>query len=170
MISPDNRVYALGVSGAAPTAVNRSYTFNPATGVATLLSTLNLTAGTVIDIGIDVNGNFYGNDFTRDILVGINPVTGATNDIGPTGVNASFAQGLDFDWSTNTLYATMYTGGGTGVYASINTATGVATTIVSTTTWNAEMEMAINAPIPEPTSLSLLALAAAGLVARRRRA
>lgn len=170
MIAPNNTVYALAVSGAPPAAVNRIYQVNPVTGVATLLSTLNLTAGTVIDIGIDANGNFFGNDFTRDVLVSINPTTGATTDIGPTGVNASFAQGMDFDWSTNTLYATLYTSGGTGVYASINTATGAATTILSTTPWNAEMEMAINSPIPEPASLSLLALAGAGLVARRRRA
>lgn len=167
MIAPDNTVYALAVSGSAPTAVNRIYTVDPATGAATLLSTLSLTAGTVIDIGIDVNGNFFGNDLTRDILVSINPSTGVTTDIGPTGVAANFAQGMDFDWSTNTLYAAMYTGGGTGVYASINTATGAATTILSTTPWNAEMEMAINAPIPEPTTVSLFALAGAGFFARR---
>jgi hypothetical protein len=158
----------LAVSGAPPTAVNRIYQVNPATGAATLLSTLNLTAGTVIDIGIDAAGNFFGNDFSRDVLVSINPNTGATTDIGPTGVAASFAQGMDFDWDTNTLYATMYTGGGTGVYASINTATGAATTIASTTTWNAEMEMAVKAAIPEPASLSLIALAGIGMLARRR--
>ena len=124
MIAPNNTIYALAVGGAPPAAVNRIYTVNPATGVATLLSTLSLTAGTVIDIGIDVNGNFFGNDLSRDILVSINPLTGATTDIGPTGVAANFAQGMDFDWSTNTLYAALYTGGGTGVYASINTTTG----------------------------------------------
>jgi len=168
MIAPDNSVYALAVSGAPPAAVNRIYQVNPGTGQATLLSTLNLVAGTVIDIGIDANGNWYGNDFTRDVLVSINPLTGTTTDIGPTGVNASFAQGMDFDWSTNTLYGTVYTGGGTGIYASFNLATGAATSLLSTTPWNAEMEMAINAPIPEPASLSVLALAGIGLLGRRR--
>lgn len=169
MIAPDNSVYALAISGGPPAAVNRIYSVNPATGAATLLSTLNLVAGTVIDIGIDVSGNFYGNDFTRDMLVQINPITGATTDIGPTGVNASFAQGMDFDWSTNTLYGTVYTGGGTGMYASFNLATGAATSLLSTTAWNAEMEMAINSPIPEPASLSFLALAGLGLFGRRRK-
>ena len=169
MIAPDNTIYALAVSGAAPTAVNRIYTVNPATGAATLLSTLNLTAGVVIDIGIDVNGHFYGNDSGRDILVRIDPLTGVTTDIGATGVNTNFAQGMDFDWSTNTLYATMYTGGGTGVYASIDITTGAATTLLLTTPWNAEMEMAINAPIPEPSTVALFALAGAGFLARRLR-
>ena len=74
---------------------------------------------------------------------------------------------MDFDWDTNTLYATLYTGGGTGVYASLSTTTGAATTIVSTTPWNAEMEMAVKAGIPEPGSLSLLGIA--GLAVLRRR-
>ena len=168
MIAPNGTFYALAVSGAPPAAVNRIYSVNPATGVATLMSTLNLTAGTVIDCAVDANGIMYGNDFTRDILVRIDPVTGVTTDIGATGQNASFAQGMDFDWSDNTLYATIYTGGGTGTYSTFNLATGAATSLLSTTPWNAEMEMAINSPIPEPASIALIGLAGLGLVRRRR--
>ena len=169
MIAPNGDFFALAVSGAPPAAVNRIYRVNPATGVATLQSTLNLTAGTVIDTAIDANGVMYGNDFTRDILVRIDPITGATTDIGPTGVNAGFAQGMDFDFETNELYATIYVSGGVGQYSRFNLTTGAATSLFNTTPWNAEMEMAINSPIPEPTTLSLAALGGIGLLARRRR-
>jgi hypothetical protein len=168
MIAPNGDFWALAVSGAPPAAVNRIYRVNPATGVATLQSTLNLTAGTVIDMAVDANGVFYGNDFTRDVLVRVDPLTGVTTDIGPTGFNAQFAQGMDFDFETNTLYATLYTGGGTGQYVSFNLATGAATSLFVTTPWNAEMEMAINSPIPEPATLSVLALGGLAMLRRRR--
>lgn len=167
MIAPNGDFFALAVSGLPPAAVNRIYRLNPTTGVATLQSTLNLTAGTVIDTAIDRNGVMYGNDFTRDVLVRIDPVTGQTTDIGPTGFNASFAQGMDFDFETNDLYATLYTGGGTGNYVRFNLTTGAATSLFVTTPWNAEMEMAINSPIPEPATLSVLALGGLGLLRRR---
>jgi hypothetical protein len=170
MIAPNGDFWALAVSGAPPAAVNRIYRINPVTGVATLSSTLNLVAGTVIDMAVDANGVFYGNDFTRDVLVRIDPITGVTTDIGPTGFNASFAQGMDFDFETNDLYATLYTGGGTGQYVRFNLATGAATSLFVTTPWNAEMGMAINSPIPEPATFSLIGLAGLGLLARRRRA
>jgi hypothetical protein len=172
IITPDNSFYALQCSGLSPEAVNRIYKVNPATGEPTLLSTLDLTAGTVIDIGVDVNGNWYGNDFDRDVLVSIDPFTGVTSDVGPTGVDARSAQGMDFDWSTNTLYATIFTGTGvtlTSLYASIDTTTGNATEIASTTSWQAEMDMAVKAPIPEPGSLTLLGISIVGIATRRRR-
>ena len=173
VIAPDNTFYAVLGSGLAPDdAVNRIYRVNPATGEPTLLSTLTLTDGRIIDVAIDANGNWFGNDFDRDVLVAIDPYTGVTTDIGPTGVNSQFAQGMDFDWTTNTLYTTMFTGTGvtlTSVYASIDTTTGAATTIASTTAWQAEMEMAVKSPIPEPAGLSMIALAANGRLARRRR-
>jgi hypothetical protein len=152
--------YALGAASL--------YTINPATGVTTLVGAMGTASNLFVDLAIDRNGNMFANDIATDHLFGVNKATGAVNDIGATGQATNFAQGMDFDWDTNTLYATLYTGGGTGVYASINTATGAATTLVSTTPWNAEMEMAVKAAIPEPASLSLLGIAGLGILRRRR--
>ena len=163
-VDPNGTFYASASGGAG---INNLYTLNPATGVTTLVGPMTNAGALFIDIAIDRNGLMYTNDIATDHLFSVNKATGAVTDIGATGQATNFAQGMDFDWDTNTLYATLYTGGGTGVYASINTATGAATTILSTTAWNAEMEMAVKAGIPEPASLSLLGLA--GLAALRRR-
>ena len=120
-----------------------------------------------IDLAIDSQGNAYGMDIAVDELLSISLSTGAGTLIGPTGINTNFAQGMDFDYATDTLYATMYTGGGTGVFASISTVTGLATVLEDTTPLNAEMEMVVATAIPAPGALALLGLGA--LVSRRRR-
>jgi hypothetical protein len=114
----------------------------------------------------------FGHDIGTDSLYSIDKTTGAATLIGTTGFLANFAQGMDFDYSTNTLYATIYTGGGTGMFSRFDLTTGAATGIFSTQPLGAagaEMEMAVAAPIPEPTSLTLVGLGAAGLVWRRIR-
>ena len=120
-----------------------------------------------IDLAIDSQGNAYGLDIGVDELLSISLATGAGTLIGPTGINTNFAQGMDFDYATDTLYATMYTGGGTGVFASISTVTGLATVLEDTTPLNAEMEMVVATAIPAPGALALLGLGA--VVSRRRR-
>jgi hypothetical protein len=129
----------------APTAagVNKLYTLNIATGATTLVAPLSDPAALFIDIAVDNAGNMFALDIVSDSLFSVNKTTGATTLIGATGILANFAQGMDVDPASNILYATIYTGGGVGAYASINTATGAATTILVTTPWNAEMEMAI---------------------------
>ncbi len=61
-------------------------------------------------------------------------LTGASTFIGALGINLNFAHGMDFDFSTGTLYAALYSGGGVGQWATIDTTTGAATAPCATTT------------------------------------
>jgi hypothetical protein len=143
------------------------YTINVATGAATYVASLSgvSAANLLIDIAVHpTTGQMYGHDIGTDSLLSIDKVTGAITTIGPSGFAANFAQGMDFDPQTGILYAAIYTGGGTGAFASFDLTTGAATSIVSTTPWNAEMEIAI---APTPGALALLGLG--GLLTSRRR-
>ena len=141
------------------------YRGNIATG--TFAAVGDIGFGLNIDLAIDSQGNAFGMDIAVDELISINLMTGAGTSVGPTGIPTNFAQGMDFDYSTDMLYATMYTGGGTGVFASINTATGLATVLEVTDSLDAEMLMVVAVAIPAPGALALLGLGA--LVSRRRR-
>jgi hypothetical protein len=131
-------------------AGNNLYTIDTASGATTLVAVLTGgPAGALyIDLGIDASGNMFAHDIVGDQLCSVNKTTGAVTVIGPTGINANFAQGMDFDWATNTLYATMYIGTGVNVYAALDTATGGVKSYTDLTNWNAEMEMAVKSPPP----------------------
>lgn len=123
------------------------YVGNIDTGVFTFVG--NIAAGIIIDIAVNSQGELYGFSISDDSLYSIDPATGAGTVIGTgIGVAASFAQGMDFDWADDTLYATVYTGGGVGAFCAIDTVTGVATVIEVTTPLNAEMEMAVESGAP----------------------
>jgi hypothetical protein len=148
------------------------FTLDPVTGVATNVGAFGGGATLMIDIAINSAGQMFGNDIGTDSLYSIDKTTGAATLIGPTGFATNFAQGMDFDYSTDTLYATLYTGGGTGQFASFNLATGAATGIFSTQPLGAagaEMEMSVNSPIPEPTSMALVGVGVVGFAVRRWR-
>jgi hypothetical protein len=157
------------VSTAVGADANYLYAVDPGTGAATLVAPLvgNVGGELFIDIAIDANGQMYAHDIGNDALYIVDKTTGAATQLGSTGYAANYAQGMDFDYETNTLYATLYTGGGTGAFVWFDLNNGAANQIVSTTPWDMEMEMAIDSPIPEPASLSLLALG--GLMLLRRR-
>lgn len=103
-----------------------------------------------IDISIDATNRLYGMDISTDSLHRIDTTTGAATLLGPTGFGTNFAQGMDFDWTTNTLYASLYTGGGTGTFASLDLTTGAGTPLDVTTPLNAEMEIAVRVAVGIP--------------------
>jgi hypothetical protein len=103
-----------------------------------------------IDLAIDGQGNAYGHDLTSDQLISIDLATGAGTAIGPTGYSANWAQGMDFNYADGILYATIYTGGGTGVFATFDLLTGQAIALQDTTPLNAEMEMVVASPHAGP--------------------
>ncbi|MHC4082386.1 MAG: hypothetical protein ACYSU2_13820 [Planctomycetota bacterium] len=141
------------------------YSGDIATGAFSLVGNIGFSLN--IDLAIDSQGNAYGHDIDGDQLISIDLATGLGTAIGPTGQPANFAQGMDFDYANDMLYATVYTGGGTGVFGTFDLATGFFNVLQDTTPLNAEMEMVIATPIPAPGIIALLGLA--GLVRRRRR-
>ena len=99
------------------------YMADPNTGVTTLVSTLTegiTNLAVVVDIAIDNDGNMFVYDIGTDSLYSVDdPVTGMVTLVGQPNVgDSNFAQGMDFDPTSNTLYQAVYTGGGTGSYGS----------------------------------------------------
>ena len=105
------------------------YTLDPETGEATLVGPFNTPEGeTMIAIAVDTDGNIYGHGIdlsdAPDKLFSIDPETGAASLIGSTGVDAFFAQGMDFDPDTGQLYMAWYQGGGVGGLRTVDPETG----------------------------------------------
>ncbi|NBB92947.1 MAG: hypothetical protein GVY32_07255, partial [Gammaproteobacteria bacterium] len=112
---------------------NRLYTIDPNTLVATEVAVLSgggLDPGAiVIAIALSPDGLMYGLDLIADVLVAIDKDTGETSVIGPTGIAANFAQDMDFDPLTGTLYWAGYLGSGDSQMFTVDTSTGAATAI-----------------------------------------
>ncbi|HDD24126.1 MAG TPA: hypothetical protein ENF52_01660, partial [Chloroflexi bacterium] len=83
------------------------YTIDPATGAATQIGAIT-NAPCIIGIAVNSQGEMYGLDIVNDNLVRIDKATGAGTVVGPVGFNANYAQGMDFDESTDTLYLAAY--------------------------------------------------------------
>lgn len=105
------------------------YTVDTGTGAATLVGAMGATL--MIDIAINAQGEMYGHDIGADSIYSINTTTGAATLIGATGFAANFAQGMSFDKTTGVLYAWIYQGSGVNTFATIDLATGAATTVAS---------------------------------------
>ncbi|MDF1839193.1 MAG: hypothetical protein P1V35_15095, partial [Planctomycetota bacterium] len=112
------------------------------TGVFTSVGVFGFS-NTMIDIACDSAGNLFVSSITDDNLYSLDSGTAVETLVGPIGADIAFAQGMDFDWSDNTLYAALYTGGGTGQFASLDTTTGAIISSEVTDTLNAEMEIAL---------------------------
>jgi hypothetical protein len=118
-----------GTLYAASTDGNLStlYTIDPATAALTVVGEITNAPG-IIDIAINAAGQMYGVDILLDQLIGIDPATGAGTVVGSLGVDANYAQDMDFDESSGVLYWAAYTTSG-GELRTIDTATGASTLI-----------------------------------------
>jgi len=83
----------------------------------------------LIDIAMNPEGVMYGHDISSDSIYTIDVSTGLATLIGPTGIDANFSQGMDFDNYDGTLYAWIYEGGGLNQYGIIDLDTGALTTL-----------------------------------------
>jgi len=120
----DGTMYASGTTCSA----SNLYTVDPGTGTTTLVGPIT-NGACVIDIAINAAGDLYGVDLISASLLKIDTSTGAGTVIGSLGVSPNYAQGLDFDEVTGTLYWASYVGG--GALRTIDTTTGASTLIGS---------------------------------------
>lgn len=99
-----------GTMYASSTNISRStlYTVDLSTGTTTVVGEIT-NAPAIIDIAINAAGEMYGVDIVNDVLVQIDPATGAGTVVGSLGVGANYAQGMDFDEESGILYWAAYT-------------------------------------------------------------
>jgi hypothetical protein len=102
--SVDGTLYA---SSAACGSRSTLYTIDPNSGTPTEVGEIT-NASCVIDIAADALGDMYGFDIAGDVLLSIDPATGAGTVIGSLGFDANYAQGMDFEESTGVLYLAAY--------------------------------------------------------------
>lgn len=143
---------------------NRLYSIDPDTLVATEVGPVD-GAGVdpgaiVIGIAISPEGLMFGLDIIADVLLAIDKETGDASVIGPTGIDANFAQDMDFDPLTGTLYWAGYLGGGNSQMFTVDPATGAATSIGNIGGGNELLSFSIALPRPvscmEPAAISWL--------------
>lgn len=137
-IDPVSGAAYLSVAGAGVESELHSLDLH--TGVATLIGGNGVTL--MIDLAMNCKGQMYGHSVFDDTLYRIDPETGAATPIGPYGLDANFAQGMDFDNSSGKLYAAIYTGGGNYVFGTFDLDTGALLPLVSGTP-EGEWELAI---------------------------
>jgi hypothetical protein len=120
--APDGTLY-----GVATTCGSSSlYTLDPDTGTATLVGPIT-NGACMIDIAANADGELFGVDIVSDVLVQIDPATGAGTVIGSVGINANYAQGMDFEEESGILYWAAYSS--SGELRIIDTATGNSTLV-----------------------------------------
>jgi hypothetical protein len=131
-IDPNGTAYATSTSGSASTL----YTINLTNGATTIVGTIS-GVPIIIAMAISPSGQMYGYDIDpggalQSNFYSINKATGAATLIGQMGFVGRFAQDMDFDPQTGTLYAAAYNFGtspATGELRTINTSTGMSTFI-----------------------------------------
>lgn len=116
-----NKLYGVSWDGAS----SLLYEINQYNGASTLIGTCGTQL--LINLACDLSGNLYAAAITDDNLYSVNKSTGASTLIGPLGVDISYAQDMEFDHYSSTLYMTAYTTG--GEIRTVNTTTGATTLI-----------------------------------------
>ncbi|MGQ9836131.1 MAG: carboxypeptidase regulatory-like domain-containing protein [Thermoanaerobaculaceae bacterium] len=124
--SPTGTIYASATDCSSSTL----YTIDKNTGAATLIGTITNTP-CAINLAIDPAGQWlYAVDIVNNNLVKIDPSTAAGTIVGSVGIDASYAQGMDFDDLTGTLYwASFNFTSSSGELRVIDTTTGASTLV-----------------------------------------
>ncbi len=166
------------------TVNNDLYTIDPTTAVATPIGATGIPL--LIEIKFDSSGQLYATSIDTGSLYAVDKSDASSTLIGALGFAINFAQGMAYDYDTDTMWAWLYQGGGNVQWATINLATGAATSVQSFSGNGPEASGAIlggfgDGPIeipeftPVPTLnalglgiLALMALMLGALMLRRR--
>jgi hypothetical protein len=128
------------------------YRINVSTAALTLVAPI-ASFPLTIDIVIDGTGQMFGFDIVGDQLIRINKATGATTIVGPSGIQANFAQGMMYDPSDDSIYGCSFVTvpAQQGILVKFSKTTGAATQLAGPVP--DEMECAIGthgSPCPVP--------------------
>jgi VCBS repeat-containing protein len=130
-----NTLFGIGYNSTA--ASSDLYRINNASGNATLIGTA--ANETLINLACDSAGNLYSLGIDNDMLYSIDKTTGLGTQIGSIGFDASYAQDMEFDLNSNTLYLAGFNNAtSAGEMSIVNVVTG-ATTLVGTFAGGAEI-------------------------------
>ena len=107
--SSSNTLYAIGYAQSRSGLTSYLYTIDPVTAAATLVGPItgigNASAGTLVSaIAVNGQGQMFGVELVSDQVVAIDRTSGNASVLGSLGFDANYAQGLDFDDYTGTLY------------------------------------------------------------------
>ena len=146
-----NTMYAVTSAGRTPTSYLS--TIDPDTAETTFVAPITgvgdpVNGAVIIDIAVRADGLMFGVEIVTDTLVAIDKTTGEAQTLGSIGFDANFAEGLDFDDTTNTLY-----------FAAVDNSTGAAEMYTLDTDTGAGTLISPISPDPTGTQYSALGIA-----------
>ncbi len=148
--------------------LGQNLTINPITGVAT--AGPNYSGASVDSLAYDYfNTSFYGISAASHDLYSMNPATGATTLIGPTGVSFTDRIGFDISPLSNVAFFSGTVAGQTEFF-SVNLSTG-ALSLIGDVGTPGELTSGLDsiAVVPEPATVALSAIGGLMLVLFRRK-
>jgi hypothetical protein len=102
-----NQLFAISIDVTSNPYESILYTIDVWTGAATQIG---ISDGAMINLACNLAGDLYSVDIASDALYEINKFTGMETLIGSIGFDASYAQDMEFDRASNTLYLAAYDG------------------------------------------------------------
>jgi len=150
--------------------LGQNLVINPSTGTAT--AGPNYTGASIDAMAYNyVNSLFYGISAVNQDLYLMNPVTGATSLIGPTGVNFVDRIGFDISDATDIAYFSGTVSSQTEFFT-VNLTTGAMTLVGDVGTpgeFSSGLDSIAVATVPEPTTLALAAMGGGAMLFLMRR-
>jgi hypothetical protein len=159
-LSRDNTRFFVTVDDQDATTGDSLYVFDNLSGTPTFTEIGETGLGTLFGLAIDpVSGVMYGVNGGDDALYTIDTTTGVPTLVGPVGQTLGAIGGMDFSADGQTLLLS-----DAGELFRIDKTTGVGTPAGDTT----RNDSALSYRVPEPASLSIVALSAVMALRRRR--